>query len=1008
MKKFARTLCVIMLSVVLGISCFSLTACPDNNDGDNANETRPLVFSVQELDNVFNPFFSSSGYDTEITGNTQVSMLTTDAEGKVYCGVDEPTVAQNYSQTIYYRENSTDEHTAYKHGDAPNLGDRQPSSIDPDDYYTTYQFLIKNNIKFSDGQDLTIKDVIFNLYTYLDPTYYGSSTIYSTAIKGLQEYRLQQEDASDEQSASFNESMAIAANQRLTNMRLVYTKDAEKRAIYRAQYEDAAAAGAKAKVLKDVETVRYLFWDEITKDYANSEASLQDYLDENAKPGNEESETGFTETWEIFLYNEGLISVTYKTDGTIDTYDVAGQGTRKDGTPTQVGDKKIDYADTWKWWHDKDSLIRIVFNEKMGIATDSAEYGNYIYEASKATTDADGTVRPSRESYGPMTDILVDEYGKALGSSHKSSETDATYWERLWNSDKLIANLYEIITYWATSASAREQFIAEEKQAWFENSTSSIDTIEGITVHKLAAGSIFDGEFGTETLTEDQYVLQIEIERVDPKAVWNFGFTVAPMHYYSNADNDTSGQFNANDDYRSFNYPGIDGYDATKAISVGRPFGSKDYLDKVVKASNIISVPVGAGMYKVASYGMENENYTPAERPTFTEFSSDNVVYYIRNPYFYTTSGEGVSEEESSICNCKIKYIRYQVITNARLLDSVLSGTIDYGDPAATTSNMAALNANSNISTVRVQNNGYGYIGVNATYVPDVAIRQAIMHAMDLTLIQTYYGDFASLIYRPISTVSWASPQNPNNAYYSDEDYQKQYYEYFKTDDGKTDNDKFATEIEALVKSVKANGGYKKDSDNVYYRSLEDGTKHRLEYTFTIAGASDDHPAYTTMKNAADILNANGFKITVKTDSQALSKLSAGTLTVWAAAWSSATDPDMYQVYHYESSATSVLSWGYPSIIAGKSNATYRDQYNLIVELGEVIEEARSVLDTSTRADYYIEAYDMVMDLAVELPTYQRVNIYAYNNTIIDDATINKNCTPYSGPLVRMWEVELK
>ena len=256
--------------------------------------------------------------------------------------------------------------------------------------------------------------------------------------------------------------------------------------------------------------------------------------------------------------------------------------------------------------------------------------------------------------------------------------------------------------------------------------------------------------------------------------------------------------------------------------------------------------------------------------------------------------------------------------------------------------------------------------------------------------------------------VSWASPQNPNNAYYSDEDYQKQYYEYFKTDDGKTDNDKFATEIEALVKSVKANGGYKKDSDNVYYRSLEDGTKHRLEYTFTIAGASDDHPAYTTMKNAADILNANGFKITVKTDSQALSKLSAGTLTVWAAAWSSATDPDMYQVYHYESSATSVLSWGYPSIIAGKSNATYRDQYNLIVELGEVIEEARSVLDTSTRADYYIEAYDMVMDLAVELPTYQRVNIYAYNNTIIDDATINKNCTPYSGPLVRMWEVELK
>ena len=36
---------------------------------------------------------------------------------------------------------------------------------------TEYEFLIKKDIKFSDGTTLTIKDVLFNMYVYLDPAY---------------------------------------------------------------------------------------------------------------------------------------------------------------------------------------------------------------------------------------------------------------------------------------------------------------------------------------------------------------------------------------------------------------------------------------------------------------------------------------------------------------------------------------------------------------------------------------------------------------------------------------------------------------------------------------------------------------------------------------------------------------------------------------------------------------------------------------------------------------------
>ena len=99
-----------------------------------------------------------------------------------------------------------------------------------------------------------------------------------------------------------------------------------------------------------------------------------------------------------------------------------------------------------------------------------------------------------------------------------------------------------------------------------------------------------------------------------------------------------------------------------------------------------------------------------------------------------------------------------------------------------------------------------------------------------------------------------------------------------------------------------------RDGDGI----LDDGKGNKLSFTFTIAGDSADHPAYATMERAASILNKIGFDISVKTDSTALIKLASGQLQVWAAAWSSSSDPDMYQVYHKDSTATSHPQLGLP------------------------------------------------------------------------------------------------
>ena len=83
----------------------------------------------------------------------------------------------------------------------------------------------------------------------------------------------------------------------------------------------------------------------------------------------------------------------------------------------------------------------------------------------------------------------------------------------------------------------------------------------------------------------------------------------------------------------------------------------------------------------------------------------------------------------------------------------------------------------------------------------------------------------------------------------------------------------------------------------------------------------------------------------------------------------------------------------------------YSYETGIINLLSEKIDEARSINDQATRTGLYKEAMMYVLDLAVELPVYQRKTLYAYNTKTIKGLTDKVN--HYTSPLEKIWELEL-
>ena len=289
MKKriFSLLLCVIMCASVLAMFPGCGAAKPD-----------AIVIMTEDLDGVFNPFFSTTAADGTIISMTQIGMLTTDYRG------GEAVEAYGDEYAVVVKDMKQDRNEAAD--------------------TTTYTFIIKNGITFSDGKPLTIADVLFNMYVYLDPVYSGSSTMYSTDIVGLRDYRTQTVSSG---SSNNDDIISQGARNRALNrinelINLFTSKGETSPGSYDADYEAMKGFIAAHKLsdgykeaistdwskvttdqlLADYDKTLALFKKELETDYASAKES---YLEEPYKS------TGEFDEVTSFMYAEGYVTLEY-------------------------------------------------------------------------------------------------------------------------------------------------------------------------------------------------------------------------------------------------------------------------------------------------------------------------------------------------------------------------------------------------------------------------------------------------------------------------------------------------------------------------------------------------------------------------------------------------------------------------------------------------------------------------------------------------------------------------
>ncbi|MBE6017224.1 MAG: ABC transporter substrate-binding protein [Lachnospiraceae bacterium] len=200
MKKISKMLALLLAAVMVftlaacsGSGTPSTTAAPAATDATEApaddtteapteeeveteapremNADTPLVVGYSPFSSKFSPFFSETAYDQDVYAMTQLSLLSSDRMGAIiYNGIEGETIEYNGTPYTY-------------HGPADLV------VTENEDGTVFYDFTLREDLVFSDGEPLTIDDVIFTMYVLCDPTYDGSSTLFAQPIEGMADYR---------------------------------------------------------------------------------------------------------------------------------------------------------------------------------------------------------------------------------------------------------------------------------------------------------------------------------------------------------------------------------------------------------------------------------------------------------------------------------------------------------------------------------------------------------------------------------------------------------------------------------------------------------------------------------------------------------------------------------------------------------------------------------------------------------------------------------------------------
>lgn len=441
----------------------------------------------------------------------------------------------------------------------------------------------------------------------------------------------------------------------------------------------------------------------------------------------------------------------------------------------------------------------------------------------------------------------------------------------------------------------------------------------------------------------DQYTVEVKTEGYKAPAVYSIlGLSITPLHYYGDK---------AQYDYDNNMF--------------GHPFGDLS----IAQAKS--AQPMGAGAYKFIKY-------------------ENRVVYFEANEHYYKGAP-------------KTKYIQFKETATAEVPTGVSSGVVDAGEMSGSKPNfatIASLNSNGEITgdkitTSKVDNLGYGYIGLNADTInvggdpaSDASknLRRALATIFAVyrgVAYDSYYGEAASVINYPISNTSWAAPQP------TDPDYKVA----FSVDvDGKdiytSDMDaevRYAAALEAATGFLKA-AGYTFDEATGKFTAAPDGAK--LSYEIIVpADGQGNHPSFAVLTEAKAALEKIGITLNINDPAQSnilWQALDGGKQEMWAAAWGATIDPDMYQIYNSGN-------------IVGLGGSDSNHYHIADKELDRLIDEARESDDQAFRKAIYKQALDLIVDWAVEVPAYQRQNCIIFSTERIKMDTITPDITTFWG-----------
>ncbi len=424
----------------------------------------------------------------------------------------------------------------------------------------------------------------------------------------------------------------------------------------------------------------------------------------------------------------------------------------------------------------------------------------------------------------------------------------------------------------------------------------------------------------------DDYTVEITTDGYEAPTIYQlFEGYLAPMHYYGDPEQ----------------------YDYDNNM-FGHPYNDLSIVE--AKTNH----PMGAGPYKFIRY--ENK-----------------VAYFEASEHYF--DGEPVTKE-----------VQYRETNTNEFVAALSAGTIDVGDMSGSKSNyeeIASYNSNGDINgdvvnTIKVDNLGYGYIGMNADTMnvggepgseASKNLRRGIATVFSVyrdTAYDSYYGEAASVINYPISNTSWAAPQK------TDPDYKVAFSVDVDGNDIYTDDmdaeAKYAAALDAAVGFFKA-AGYTFDEATGKFTAAPEGAK--MSYEVIIGGdGTGDHPSFAVLTDAQAALAKIGIDIRINdpADGSVMwDALDAGKQEMWCAAWQSTIDPDMYQIYH-------------SSGIVGRGGSDSNHYHIADPALDEAIVLARQSDDQAYRKQVYKTALDIIVDWAVEIPAYQRQNATIYSS----------------------------